>query len=120
MMHHKKNRKFGREKGLRKALIQSLARSLILKGKMKTTEAKAKELRPFIEKLITRSKDGSLNSHRLLISRLNGKKEAKKLIDVIGPKYLDRKGGYTRIVKLTDRQSDGSKMAIIELITDNK
>lgn len=116
MMHHKKNRKFGREAGERKALMQSLARAIILKEKITTTEAKAKELRPFIEKLITRSKDASLNSRRLLISRLNGEKEAKKLIEKIGPKFKDRKGGYTRIIKLTPRVSDGSKMAIIELV----
>lgn len=102
--------------GQRKSLMQSLGRALIQKEKIQTTEAKAKELRPFVEKLITRSKDGSLMSRRLLIERLNGKREAKKLIEVIGPKYKARNGGYTRIVKLTRRQSDGSPMAIIELV----
>ncbi len=117
MRHHNSVRKFGRNRNQRKALIKSLALSLIAHGKIKTTEAKAKELRPYIEKLVTMSKAGTLSSKRTVVSRLqNRKKESKKLFDEIIPKYKDRKGGYTRIMKLPVRKSDGSKMSFIEFV----
>ena len=116
MRHHNTIRKFGRERNQRKALLKSLAISLVENEKIKTTEAKAKELRPFIEKLVTRAKKEGLLSQRLLISRLRAKKEVTKLIKEIAPKYSDRKGGYTRITKLTPRASDASPMAVIEFI----
>ncbi|MEO8637600.1 MAG: 50S ribosomal protein L17 [Candidatus Taylorbacteria bacterium] len=115
-MHHKKNRKFGRERGQRRALLQSLASSLIEEGKITTSEAKAKELRPYVEKLITKSKNATLSNRRLVASRLGHPPLVKKLFETTGPKYKDRKGGYTRITKLPSRVSDGSKMAMIELI----
>ncbi len=87
-----------------------------MRGRIKTTEAKAKELRPFIERLVTKAKPGTLAARRLVISNLGTSFRAKKLVDVIAPKYAARPGGYTRIVKLPPRQSDGAKMAIIEFV----
>ncbi|MFA5936637.1 MAG: 50S ribosomal protein L17 [Candidatus Paceibacterota bacterium] len=117
MRHHNTKRKFGRDKNQRKALVSSLALNLIVRGKIKTTEPKAKELRPFIEKLITKAKKGDMATRRVIISKLsNRSKEVKKLFEIIAPKYIDKKGGYTRILKLGARKSDGSKMAIIEFI----
>lgn len=117
MRHHSNVRKFGRNKNQRHALIKGLILALISHGKIETTEAKAKELRPFIEKMITKANVGTLASRRLVISRLyNLSSEANKLINEIAPKYKGRSGGYTRITKLPRRQGDASKMAIIEFI----
>jgi large subunit ribosomal protein L17 len=117
MRHGNNKRKFGREKNQRNALLNSLALNLIVREKIKTTEPKAKELRPFIEKIITRAKKNDLASRRLVISKLsNRKKEVKKVFDKLAPKYMDKNGGYTRILKLGARKSDGAKMAIIEFI----
>lgn len=117
MRHHNNIRKFGRSKNQRNALLKGLALSLIAHGKIETTEAKAKELRPFIEKLITKANVGTLSSRRIVIGRLyNLTKEATKLIDEIAPKYKGQNGGYTRIIKLPRRLGDASKMAVIEFI----
>ena len=116
MRHGNHNRKFGRPKNQRLALMRSLAEGLIMRGRIKTSEAKAKELRPFVEKLITRARVKTLANHRLLVSRLGTVARAKRLIDVVAPKYLDRAGGYTRIVKLPKRESDSSRQALIELV----
>ena len=115
MRHHNANRKFGRVRKVRSALMKSLALSLVLKNKIKTTDAKAKELRPFVEKMITNGRSGTVSSRRLLISKI-GETGAEKIIKEISPKYKDRTGGYTRITKLPARKSDGSLMAVIELI----
>jgi large subunit ribosomal protein L17 len=117
MRHHNNVRKFGRDKTQKKALLNSLALNLIVREKIKTTEPKAKELRPFIEKLVTRAKKGDLATRRVIISKLmNRSKEVKKLFEVLAPKYADKKGGYTRVLKLGARKSDGAKMAIIEFV----
>lgn len=117
MRHHNTKRKFGRDKNQRKALLSSLALNLIVRGKIKTTEPKAKELRPFIEKLVTKAKKGDAATRRVIISKLsNRSKEVKKLFEVIAPKYIDKKGGYTRVLKLGVRKADGAPMAIIEFI----
>ncbi|GMQ94971.1 MAG: 50S ribosomal protein L17 [Patescibacteria group bacterium] len=117
MKHHKSIRKFGRKTNQRVALLRLLALALISNGKITTTEAKAKELRPFIEKLITKGGAGTLASRRLVISRLGGNTAgAKRLVDEISSRYKERRGGYTRIVKLSPREKDGSKMAIIEFV----
>lgn len=117
MRHHNKNRKFGRKKSVRSALMKSLALSLIVHGRIKTTEAKAKELRPFIEKLVTKAKAGDLASRRVVISRLmNRAPETKKLFEEVAPKFKDVTGGYTRVLKLPPRVSDGAKMALIEFV----
>lgn len=115
MLHHKKKRKFGRVRSQRTALIKSLASSLIDKESIQTTEAKAKELRPVVEKLVTKAKKNDLSSRRVLISRV-GESASKKLIDDIAPKYKDRNGGYTRVTKLETKRSDAAKMAQIEFV----
>ena len=119
MRHHNTIRKFGRVKNQREALLRSLARALIIDGKIMTTEAKAKELRPFVEKLVTKAKQATLVSRRLLVARLGGggeKEPVKTLIDTIAPKYKNRPGGYTRVIKIAPRKSDSSKMAVIEFV----
>lgn len=117
MRHHNSKRKFGRVKNQRNALVHSLALNLIVREKIKTTEPKAKELRPFIEHLITMAKKKDLATKRVVFSKLsNRKKEVKKLFEIIAPKYIDRKGGYTRILKLGVRKADGAKMAQIEFV----
>ena len=115
MQKRRKGRKFGREKDQRKALLKALAHALILKEKIKTTEAKAKELGGFIEKQITKAKIDSIHSRRLLAT-LFTQGLVKKMISDIAPRYKDRKGGYTRVIKLGPRKSDGARMAIIELL----
>ncbi len=115
MRKRKKGRKLSRKKNQRKALRLALASEIFLKGKIKTTEAKAKETVPFIEKQITQAKKGNLHSRRLL-ARFFSPKLVKKIFEEIAPKYKERKGGYTRIIKLGPRKSDGAKMAIIELV----
>jgi large subunit ribosomal protein L17 len=117
MRHGNNKRKFGREKNQRNALMKSLALNLIVREKIKTTEPKAKELRPYIEKLVTKAKVNNVANKRIVVSRLFGRsKEAKKLFDTIAPRYADKKGGYTRIIKLGARKSDGAKMAVIEFV----
>ncbi len=117
MRHHNANRKFGRERNQRKTLLKSLALNLIIKGKIKTTLAKAKELRPYAEKLVTGAKTNTLAKRRIITAKLiNRKAEVKKLFDEIAPKYATRTGGYVRITKLPNRAGDASPMAIIEFI----
>jgi len=110
-----KNRKFGRTESQRKAMLNSLAGSVFLKGRIKTTQAKAKELRRFAEKLITEAKKGDLSARRRLL-RFLPEKIVKKIFDEIAPKYAERPGGYFRIINLNPRPSDGSKISIIELV----
>jgi large subunit ribosomal protein L17 len=111
----KKGRKLSRKKNQRKALLKALASALILNERIKTTETKAKEVSNSVEKFITQAKKGGLTSRRLL-AKFFPKKIVKKLMEEIGPGYKERKGGYTRIIKLGPRKSNGAKMAIIELI----
>lgn len=115
MKHGKKGRKLGRKKDARRALLKSMAVSLVRYEKIKTTEAKAKELRPFIEKILSKAKEGKLSGRKLVIARV-GEPTAKKLFEKIAPKYKSRNGGYTRIIKLLPRKGDASKMAIIEFV----
>lgn len=96
--------------------MRSLARSLIVHGSITTTEPKAKELRPYIEKLVTKGKVNSVASVRTIASVLDSSAGAQRIVSAIAPKYADRKGGYTRIMKLPRRLSDGSPMAIIEFV----
>ncbi|MFA6355366.1 MAG: 50S ribosomal protein L17 [Candidatus Paceibacterota bacterium] len=117
MRHGNNVRKFGRDKNQKHALMKGLMLALIAHGKIETTEAKAKELRPAIEKMVTKANLGTLASRRLVTSRLYGlTSEASKLIDKVAPKYKGQAGGYTRITKLPRRLGDASKMAIIEFI----
>jgi large subunit ribosomal protein L17 len=115
MKKKQKGRKLHRERDQRKALLKTLATSLILNEKIMTTEAKAKELSPFVQKKITRAKKGDMAARRYL-STLFAPKIVKKLIEEVGVRYKDRKGGYVRIVKMGQRKSDGSKMALIQLV----
>lgn len=115
MSYHKTKRKFGREKNQRNALLKSLAYSLALKEKIKTTEQKAKSLRPYMEKLVTTGKKGTPASLRLLEARV-GLQAAKKIATDLSERYKDRSGGYTRITKLVPRLSDGARMAVIEFV----
>jgi large subunit ribosomal protein L17 len=116
MRHHGNVRKFGREKTQRHALMRSLARNLVRDSRIKTTLAKAKELRPFVEKLVTTAKSGTVASRRLVMTRIQGAPETKKLFDTVAPKYKSRAGGYTRIVKMPNRDLDGAPMALIEFV----
>ncbi len=119
MRHHDSIKKFGRQKGEREALMRSLVVSLVTHEKIMTTEAKAKALRPLIEKMISRARENTVANVRLIKSRLNNNVEiTNKLVKEIGPKYKDRKGGYTRITKLGSRggRGDASPIATIELI----
>lgn len=99
MRHHKKGRAFGRVHDQRVALMKSLMRSLVIHERISTTEAKAKELRPMIEKIVTRAKTDSVANRRLVASRIGDASAVKKLFTAIGPRYKGRAGGYTRIVK---------------------
>jgi large subunit ribosomal protein L17 len=100
--------------------MRNLATSLIERGAIETTEAKAKELRPFVEKLITRAKEGTLQARRLTGRHVHKRAAADKLFQEIGPRYATRKGGYTRILKTGHRKGDGAEMARIELIVGEK
>src|SRR5207237_8765557 len=98
------------------ALMRNLASSLIESGAIETTEAKAKELRPFVEKLITKAKTGTLHNRRLAGRGVPHRATADKLFNEVGPRFASRKGGYTRILKTGHRKGDGAEMARIELI----
>jgi|SRR3989344_7383474 len=115
MNHSKATRKFGREKKVRDGLMKSLALALVLGNKIKTTDAKARELRPYVEKMITQGRLGTLASKRNLVSKI-GVIGAEKIVKDVAPKYKGRSGGYTRITKLPRRVSDGSLMAVIEFV----
>jgi len=119
MRHSNNIRKFGRVKKVRDGLMKSLAYSLVMKGKIKTTDAKARELRPMVEKLVTLAKKTGekqvLSSRRLLTSRM-GAEAATKMLKDISPKMAGRSGGYTRITKLPARSGDASLMAVIEFV----
>lgn len=116
MRHHKQRRTFNRTKAQREALLRGLARSLVLKEGIVTTDAKAKELRPFVEGLVTASKKNSVASRRVVSSRLRSPEAVKKLHEVVAPRYAARAGGYTRIVRLGRIGKRVAEMARIEFI----
>ena len=116
MRHHSSIKKFGREKNVRNALMRSLARNLIRDEKITTTLSKAKALRPYVERLITKARVGTVASRRLVFSRIGAGSESKKLVEAIAPKYKSRLGGYTRIIKLPLRKLDAAAMAVIEFV----
>ena len=115
MRKKKKGRKFNRERDQRKAFLKTLASSLILREKIKTTEARAKEVSSFIEKKITKAKTGDLTARKFLL-KFFSKAVVGKLISDIAPRYKERKGGYVRIIKLGRKQSDGAEMVYLELL----
>ena len=116
MRHKKKGRKLGRKVGNRRALLMNLASQLITHKRIKTTDAKAKELRMFIEPLITLAKKNEVHSRRMVIRKLPDKNIVRILFEDIAPNYIDRPGGYTRIVKLGYRDNDRAPVSIIEFV----
>lgn len=116
MNHNHKGRKLGRESGARKALLRNLATSLVLYETMNTTLAKAKEIRPVVEKLITTGRKKTLVSRRALARVLTVESAVNKVLEELGPRYATRPGGYTRIIKLGTRKGDGAEIAQIQLI----
>lgn len=116
MRHRKTKPQLGRKKDPRRILMKNLAESVVLFEKVTTTEAKAKAIRPYVERLITRSKENDLATRRYLLQRLSTQNSVNKLLDIIGPRYKERAGGYTRITKIPQRKGDGAKMAVIELV----
>lgn len=109
-------RKLGRTSSHRKHFLRNLTLSLLKNGKMETTVTRAKETRKFAEKMITLAKRGDLHARRQVIAFIGDKEVAKKLFEETAPKYAERQGGYTRILKLGPRRGDGAPMAIIELV----
>ena len=116
MRHKKKGKILGRKAEHRNMMLRNLASSIVIYEKVKTTEAKAKAVKPVVERAITVAKKGDLHARRRLISLLPEENASKKLMEVLGERYQDRPGGYTRIVKLGYRQGDGAKMVQIELV----
>lgn len=116
MRHQKRVAKLGRTASHRKALMMNLAISLIKHGKIKTTDAKAKELRRVVERLITYGKRGTVHHRRMAYKVLNDRTMVKQLFDHIAPQYTDRNGGYTRIIKLGFRDNDSAAVSLIEFV----
>ena len=116
MRHRVAGRKLQRTSSHRAALFRNMAAALIKHEQIATTTAKAKELRPYVEKLITLAKKGGLSNRRLAHARMLDDTQLKKLFDVVAPRYADRAGGYTRIIKAGIRASDAAPIAIIELV----
>lgn len=117
MAYTKKARAFARPSNQRGALLRSLARSLVIHERISTTEAKAKALRPFVERLVTYAKKNTLASRRLAVARLGDRESVKKLFEAIGPRYAGRAGGYTRVIKRTKRGlNDARKLAYISFV----
>ena len=118
MRHRVGHRKLGRVTEHRIAMLRNQAHALLLNERIETTMPRAKELRPFVEKLITRARSGTLHDRRLAGRHVQQRAVADKLFQEVGPKFAARKGGYTRILKTGHRKGDGAEMARIELITD--
>lgn len=119
MRHGDKVNNLGRKKGHRIALLKNMSKALIEHKRISTTLAKAKALRVHIEPLITKSKDNTTHSRRVAFSYLQDKVTTKELFEVIGPKVMDRPGGYCRVIKTGFRQGDGAETALIELVDFN-
>lgn len=116
MRHRKKGKILGRKIGPRRALVKGLAQSLILYEKIRTTLAKAQTVRPYVERLVTTAKNPTLANRRQLLAKLSTEGAVRKLIEVLGPRYKERKGGYTRITKLGRRQGDQAEVVQIEFV----
>ena len=116
MRHANRGRKFNRESGHRKAMFANLASSLIVHEQIVTTLPKAKDLRPIVEKLVTLGKRGDLHARRQAIAQMRDLAMVKKLFDVLGPRYKDRHGGYTRVLKAGFRYGDNAPVAVIEFV----
>ena len=120
MRHNKAINHLGRQSGHRKALLANMATSLILHKRLQTTVAKAKALKMYVEPLITKSKEDTTHSRRVVFSYLKNKEAVTELFRTIAPKIADRPGGYTRVLKTGFRQGDGADMALIELVDFNE
>jgi large subunit ribosomal protein L17 len=118
MRHRAKGRQLSRTSSHRRALLNNMATSLFEHGRVITTEAKAKELRPFAEKLITLARRGDLHARRLVERKIKSRETLSRLFTEIGPRFAARPGGYTRILKLGHRQGDGADIARIELLSE--
>lgn len=116
MRHLVKGRKLGRTTSHRKALLRNLVTSFLEKERVRTTVAKAKEARPLAEKMITLAKRGTLHSRRQALRFVRKESAVKKLFDELGPRFSERNGGYSRIVRLAPRAGDGADMAMLELV----
>ncbi len=116
MRHRKKGKIIDRKKASRVALLRSLTTSIIIYEKIKTTKAKAKAVKPLIEKMITVGKKNDLTARRQLLKVLYHKKAVKKVLEVLSPRYKERNGGYTRIINLGQRKGDGAEMVQIEFV----
>lgn len=116
MRHRWKGKQLSRTASHRRALLRNMASSLILHERIETTTGRAKELRPYTERLITLAKRGDLHARRLAAARLQGKDVVSKLFEDIGPRFAQRPGGYTRILKLGTRKGDAAEMSLIELV----
>ena len=117
MRHRKAGRQLRRTSEQRLALLRNLASSLIEHGAIETTEAKAKELQPFVEKLVTKAKAGTLHKRRLAARHVHKRETGDKLFQELGPRFAARPGGYTRILKTGARRGDGAEMARIEFVS---
>ena len=120
MRHNKAINHLGRKSGHRKALLANMATSLILHKRIQTTVAKAKALKMYVEPLITKSKEDTTHSRRVVFSYLKNKEAVTELFRTVAPKIADRPGGYTRVLKTGFRQGDGADMALIELVDFNE
>lgn len=116
MRHRKKGKILDRRKGKRNALLRGLVNNLVLYEKMNTTKAKAKAVRPFVERLVTRGKKDDLASKRYVAARVYTDGARRKIFEILGPRYKDRKGGYTRIIPLKRRAGDGAEIVRIEFV----
>ncbi|HBU56611.1 MAG TPA: 50S ribosomal protein L17 [Gemmatimonadetes bacterium] len=116
MRHRKKGRQLSRTRSHRKATLRNLATSLFRHERIETTTAKAKELRPFAERLITLARRGDVHARRLAATKIQDREVLGKLFDEIAPRYLERPGGYTRVLKLGNRKGDAAEMSLIELV----
>ena len=116
MRHRRAGRKFGRNTNQRKALFRGLAASLILNERISTTEAKAKNIRPMVEKLVSMAREDTEHHRRLVMARVGSEAATRKLFEVIGPRFEDQNGGYTRIYKIGQRRGDAAPMALIEFV----
>ena len=116
MRHRKKGRQLSRTRSHRKATLRNLATSLFQHERIETTTAKAKELRPYAERLITLARRGDVHSRRLAAMKIQDRDVLGKLFDDIAPRYMERPGGYTRVLKLGNRKGDAAEMSLIELV----
>jgi len=116
MRHRHGYRKLGRKSQHRAALLKNLAIALTEHERIETTLPKAKELRKYYEKLISKASAGDFNAHRAIFAQLQDKVSTKRLVEEIAPRYAERKGGYTRIIKTRVRRGDAAEMAIVELV----